>query len=474
MVQGVYMPFDPEHRASIYRAVTTVCNKYEHNVVLGDFNAVMYTTDRSSHQLYPKDNQHKQAMTEGELRPTDRSARPYTFTNCKATDSSEAEGAQSRIDDILIGTTICDPEVTGTPQATDDSDHLPLMTTLDLGGIVLVPLEQTKTEAQPSAARFTLSMKKEQLLMYQSKLHVHLGQQIYTLRGKVESSIAILDGLPGCQETAFSVSAHNALHTERLQAAKDHGFDGQVQEIAQELEDVWQVALETARQTCDQSQPRPCKRYLCRGDKRKLMDLISQGKQARSEYESCQDGTQTKEGLHNRLRQLRQEGKDLTKVIRREEAKSRKERFQILYSQKKKLANAIINNKKGERIELNTLRHPSTEELLYKKEDVLAETQRYFEDLNKPPAGIKTQDYLPQDAPLGYPWAQADALDGFQLEIHVGRDAYKFINLDDHIRDQTAFQQCLKNTKLGKSLGPDAITNELLRYPAISTAGHPT
>ena len=137
--------------------------------------------------------------------------------------------------------------------------------------------------------------------MYQSKLHVDLGQQIYTLRRKVESSISILDGLPGCQETAFSVSAQNPMHTERLQAAKDHGFAGQVQEIAQELEGVWQVALETARQTCDQSQPRPCKRYLCRGDKRKLMDLISQGKQARSEYESCQDGTQTKEGLHNRL-----------------------------------------------------------------------------------------------------------------------------------------------------------------------------
>ena len=164
MVQGVYMPFDSEHRASIYKAVTTVCNKYERNVVLGDFNAVMYTTERSSHQLYPNDNQHKQAMTEGELRPTDRSARPYTFT--KATDSSEAKGAQSRIDDILIGTTISDPELTRTAQPTDDSNRLPLMTTLDLGGINAVPLEQTKTEAQPSAARFTLPIKKEQLLMY--------------------------------------------------------------------------------------------------------------------------------------------------------------------------------------------------------------------------------------------------------------------------------------------------------------------
>ena len=81
-----------------------------------------------------------------------------------------------------------------------------------------------KTEAQAQAARFTLLMKKEQLLMYywQSKLHVDLSQQVYTyvLRRKVESSIGVLDGLPGCQATAFSVSAHNPMHAERLQAAE--------------------------------------------------------------------------------------------------------------------------------------------------------------------------------------------------------------------------------------------------------------
>ena len=48
----------------------------------------------------------------------------------------------------------------------------------------------------------------------------------------------------------------------------------------------------------------------------------------------------------------------------------------------------------------------------------------------------------------------------------MGWEAYKFTKLDDDSRDQTAVQQCLRYTKLGKSPrpGPDAIKNGLLRY----------
>lgn len=165
---------------------------------------------------------------------------------------------------------------------------------------------------------------------------------------------------------------------------------------------------------------------------------------------------------------LKKDRRDLTKVVRKAEATSRKENFQKLFDQKQKLANAIINNTKGEKVEPDTLRGPSGTEILYRQEDVLAETQRYYTELNRPPAGVKNQQYLPATVPREYPWAQQNALDSFQLETHVGQEAYKFINLDDHIRDQTAFQQCLRNTKLGKSPGPDQVTNELLRYLPVS------
>ena len=106
-----------------------------------------------------------------------------------------------------------------------------------------------------------------------------------------------------------------------------------------------------------------------------------------------------------------------------------------MFDQKQKLANAIIIGKKGERIEPDTLRDHATNEILYKQADVLAEAQRYFKELNKPPAGIKTQEYLPEIAPREYPWAHLNALDGFQLETCIGGGHGNYINLDDHIRD---------------------------------------
>ena len=128
-------------------------------------------------------------------------------------------------------------------------------------------------------------------------------------------------------------------------------------------------------------------------------------------------GNMTKQQLHETLRQLRRQRKDLTRVIRKEEAKIRRKTFQALFDQKQKLANAIINDKKGERVDLTTMRDSTTQEILYKPADVLAGTQKYFQELNKPPSGIKTQNYSPADAPRCYPWAASDALDSFELDL---------------------------------------------------------
>ena len=83
-----------------------------------------------------------------------------------------------------------------------------------------------------------------------------------------------------------------------------------------------------------------------------------------------------------------------------------------------------------------------------------------------PPPGGKSQQYLPDQCHRCYPWIGKDALDIFQLESHVGQEKAKF-NLDGHIRDQSAFQQCLRNIKLGKASGPDQVRNELLCYMPI-------
>ncbi len=61
-------------------------------------------------------------------------------------------------------------------------------------------------------------------------------------------------------------------------------------------------------------------------------------------------------------------------------------------------------------------------EAQYKKADVLAETQRYYQELNAPPPGGKSQQYLPDQCHRCYPWIGTDALDTFHLESHVGQE----------------------------------------------------
>ena len=154
------------------------------------------------------------------------------------------------------------------------------------------------------------------------------------------------------------------------------------------------------------------------------MDLIAQGKQARTEYENRtlgRDQAEARRDLHGTLQRLRQERRALTKSIRIDEAKKRKERFQDLYNAKQKLASSMINNKKGKRVEPNTLKDGTSKQVMYKKADVLAETQRYYQELNAPPPGGKCQQYLPDQCHRCYPWIGTDALDTFHLESHIGQ-----------------------------------------------------
>lgn len=121
----------------------------------------------------------------------------------------------------------------------------------------------------------------------------------------------------------------------------------QVQGLAEEMQAVWKMALEIARETCEQAQQKPSKKYLCRGNKRTLMDLIAQGKQARTEYENSKLGrgqAAARRDLHETLQRLRQERRALTKSTIGSmkpigNCKKRKERFQELYNTKQKLAN---------------------------------------------------------------------------------------------------------------------------------------
>ena len=206
-----------------------------------------------------------------------------------------------------------------------------------------------------------------------------------------ERAIATIDGATSEMGRPTNLHGCNELHARRMHITKGSALDLEVHKLAREIDTIWQAAIEVARETCDVAEPKFFRKFLCRGDKKKLMCLIEQGKQARTEYESLLKSKSKEEAgpalleLHETLTMMRQQRRVLTKAIRKHEGDKRKERFQNLYDTKQKLANAIVNNKKGDKVEPTVLKGQKDGKILYKHPEVLAETQRFFQELNAPP-----------------------------------------------------------------------------------------
>ena len=106
-----------------------------------------------------------------------------------------ANDVQSRIDDILVSSEIIQGSYTTVLEATDDSDHLPLLARLDLGATGFIPLEKdvATNEVEQVAPKFVLPMKKEQLMAYQCELGVCQGTEIHAFKHKIDQCLDVLD-----------------------------------------------------------------------------------------------------------------------------------------------------------------------------------------------------------------------------------------------------------------------------------------
>ena len=134
LLQAVYMPFDSGLRQSIYEAVNSAGKAHPHTVVVGDMNAALFPHDRTCSQRTTLDRQHEQFVADSNLQPTDTSHRPFSFA--VRSEDCDANIRSSRIDDVLVSQSICEhlrTPYTTVLAATDDSDHLPLLATLELG-----------------------------------------------------------------------------------------------------------------------------------------------------------------------------------------------------------------------------------------------------------------------------------------------------------------------------------------------------
>ena len=114
LICGIYMPFDRDQRNNIYAHLQKEMQTYQYTVLAGDWNAALYTTDRSlqndaelianpSHTVL--DNMHGEFLEKTGLHPIN----PVNecLGECRAY-LTRADANRSRIDDVLTSTALRD------------------------------------------------------------------------------------------------------------------------------------------------------------------------------------------------------------------------------------------------------------------------------------------------------------------------------------------------------------------------------
>ena len=374
LLQAVYMPFDLETREGIYEAIKAACSPQLQSIVAGDMNAALYEQDRTHPTRNAADRQHEAFIAQEIVTPTDEAHRPFSHTVRSLKSSLVAR--RSRIDDILVTPGIkrhLTAPCTTVLEATDDSDHLPLMAAIEVGKIGVVPPLDPEGQNAPAEAppKFVLPIKKTQLVELQACIEDAHSLEIYGLHAELKEALHSLTSVTSAWDSPTCLEEHNQMHAKRYAAAEELGLSkSKIESLQGQLQKLLDSALLLAYQNLETIKPKPDKQYLCRTEGRRLMELINKGKKARAAFEQgCMDSEQRKE-LHEELNQLRQERHALLKNVRLANAKAKAASFQKLVADKPKLAHKIMNGKMKDRVEATVLRQAHSGTILSKSADV--------------------------------------------------------------------------------------------------------
>ena len=233
LLQAVYMPFDLDARASINEVITEACED-QHSVVAGDMNAALFPRDRSTGHRTAVDKQHEDFVAQKILAPADELYRPFSF-RVRSLDGSQ-DVRRSRIDDILVKDGIkrhlaspCAEAL----QATDDSDHLPLLATLEMGKIGFVPpLDLSDQTSQPEPGpKFVYPNQRTQLQEFQSCFQDLYSHNIHEFAMEVKETVERLHTLTHDWDLPADLNEHNDFHNRRVFAAAAAGISKQTVQL---------------------------------------------------------------------------------------------------------------------------------------------------------------------------------------------------------------------------------------------------
>ena len=250
------------------------------------------------------------------------------------------------------------------------------MATLETGKIgFILPLDLMDQTSQPEPGpTFVYPSQRTQLLEFQSCFQDMYSHKIHEFVDELDKTADLLNTLKHEWDSPADLTEHNIFHNSRVAAAAAAGISKQkIQALDAQLQQLLEPALTLAMQKLTTVKAKPEKHYLCRADKKRLMELIEKGKRARSAYEEGLKDPVLQRELHSELDILRRERHALTYSIRLANAKQRITEFQDLVSSKPNFAHKFINGKLKDRVDPQVPRQQVSNVLLFKSKDVLQE-----------------------------------------------------------------------------------------------------
>ena len=139
-IWGVYMPFEPSHRQQIYKYLQETSEGIPFTVLMGDWNAALFPSDRPSGML-AFDSQHAAVVDRLQLCAMNHAEATTLQGRQKSYIASQEGGHNSRIGDVLLSKDLQpnDNEVITALDSSDDSDHVPLRADICISSKRFIP-----------------------------------------------------------------------------------------------------------------------------------------------------------------------------------------------------------------------------------------------------------------------------------------------------------------------------------------------
>ena len=171
-IVGAYMPADNselDKRAQIYQGMLAHASHARWVIAAGDWNAGLKLGDRWSDELViAYDRQHQQFVSNQLLQPLPTGPEGRVHTFCPLA----RDGNTSRIDDILVSTTLLDlAQQERVLETSDDSVHLPLLGVFDISSWGLhLPAPLPK---RPRESRLKTPVPQQKLYQFKESVQIN-------------------------------------------------------------------------------------------------------------------------------------------------------------------------------------------------------------------------------------------------------------------------------------------------------------